>query len=52
MTNPDYVRPLPHGGWELSDDAVCDVAVASGFIDDTPEARAAYLAEQDGAADE
>jgi hypothetical protein len=36
VTDPDYVRPLPNGGW----------------IDDTPEARVAYLANKDGAADE
>lgn len=31
--------------YDLSDDDVCDVAVASGWIEDTSEARAAYLAE-------
>lgn len=43
----EYVRPLPKGGWTLSDDAVTDIAVASGWIEDTPEARAAYLAGDD-----
>lgn len=32
-------------GWDLTDKDVCDIAVASGWIEDTPEARAAYLAE-------
>jgi hypothetical protein len=31
-------------GYDLTDKDVCDIAVASGWIDDTPEARAAYLA--------
>jgi hypothetical protein len=35
-----------HGaGYDLTDADVCDIAVASGWIEDTPEARAAYLAE-------
>lgn len=32
-------------GYVLTDDQACDVAVASGWIEDTPDARAAYLAE-------
>lgn len=28
----------------LTDEQACDVAVASGWVEDTPEARAAYLA--------
>lgn len=35
----------PDGTWALTDADVADVAVASGWIEDTPEARAAYLAE-------
>lgn len=35
----------PSLGRPLTDDEVCDIAVASGWIEDTPEARAAYLAE-------
>ena len=35
----------PDGTWTLTDEDCADVAVASGWIPDTPEARAAYLAE-------
>lgn len=44
MTPEDRVRVgLP--AYELSDADVCDIAVASGWIEDTPEARARYLAD-------
>lgn len=43
----EYVRPLQHGGWALSDLAAADIAVASKWIEDAPEARAAYLAESE-----
>lgn len=32
-------------GWIITDEDCCDIAVASGFIEDTPEARAAWLAQ-------
>lgn len=38
-------RPAgPGPGYALTDAQACNVAVASGWIEDTPEARAAYLA--------
>lgn len=37
-------RPRPGLDVLLSDEQAADVAVASGWIEDTPEARAAYLA--------
>lgn len=47
IPDDEYVRPSPRGGYALSDLACADIAVASGWIEDTPEARAAYLARKE-----
>ncbi|HET9889683.1 MAG TPA: hypothetical protein VFQ42_04210 [Mycobacterium sp.] len=47
MTEPTTPEARVHAGLPAYDltDEVCEVVVASGWIEDTPEARAAYLAE-------
>lgn len=35
---------VPFPAYNMTDEQACDVAVASGWIEDTPAARAAYLA--------
>jgi hypothetical protein len=35
----------PDGTWALTDEDCVNIAAAAGWIEDTPEARAAYLAE-------
>jgi hypothetical protein len=44
MNDPDNDPVCLALGRPLTGDEVCDIAVASGWIEDTPEARAAYLA--------
>lgn len=42
------IHVSPSGtGQEITDAQACDVAAASGWIEDTPEARAAYLTDKE-----
>ncbi|QGZ16696.1 portal protein [Microbacterium phage Dewdrop] len=46
VSDEEYARQLPHGGWDLSDKAVWHVQVASEFSATTPEERGWYAANE------